>query len=158
MCFPKLFISSFFAASLFSFELSAQDDKTAVMHAAALFIKDSFPGGPVLLELKGIQRNSTVGDAVARSLNATRGTTKSAIACTAIDTTHKRLPSCSIQGKQVLVEIHLPYVMGNKAETTVKLAHQYAPGKIGSIAWALELLRDTTGAWRVSKILETGRS
>jgi hypothetical protein len=158
MCFPKLFITTFFAASLFSFELPAQDDKTAVMHAAALFIKDSLPRGPVLLELQGIPPNSTEGNAVARSLNATRGSAKSAIACTAIDTTRKRLPSCSIESKQVLVEILHPYVSGNKAQTTVKYAYEYAPGKVGSIAWELQLLRDTTGAWRVSQILEVGRS
>ncbi len=157
MSFHKLLAAATFACA-FSFELPTQDVKASVMHAAALFIKDSLPGGPVLLELQGIPPNSAQGDATARSLNATRGSAKSAIACTAIDTTRKRLPSCSIASKQILVEILYPSVLRNKAQTTVKYTYEYRPGKVGYHAWELELLRDTMGTWQVSKILAVGRS
>jgi hypothetical protein len=154
----SLFITAIAAVLLFPVELPAQDDKTAVMHAAALFIRDSLPGGPILLDLDGVPSNSAQGDATARSLNATRGSARSAIACTPIDTILKRLSSCFIASKQVLVEIRYPFVLGNKAQTTVKYIYEYMPGKVGFAAWELQLLRDTTGTWRVSQILGMTRS
>lgn len=159
----SLFITTIAALPLSSFELPAQspaqDDKIAVMHAAALFIKDSLPSGPVLLALEGIPTSSPKGDATARSLNATRGSVHGAIACTVPDTSRRPPMTCSIQGNRVLVEVLYPFVLGNKGRASVKYTSEFRPGRIAFSLWDLELVRDSaTGPWRVSKILRRQRS
>jgi hypothetical protein len=156
MRYYSLLFPAVIAAFLFSSELRAQNDKTAVMHAAALFIKDSLPGGPILLELDGVPSNSAQGDATARSLNATRGRAKDAITCTSVQPNRKE--SCSIAGQKVLVEILYPYVLGNKAQATVKYTYEHGPGRVGYSAWELQLVRDPASGWQVSKVLAKGRS
>ena len=156
--YPDL-LTAVVAAFVFSFELPAQNDKIAVMHAAALFIKDSLPSGPVLLELEGVPSTSAQGDAVARSLNATRGTTQGAITCTVPDKDRKPPMTCSIQGNQVLVEVLYPFVLGNRAQATVQYTSEFRPGRVAVSLWELEFVRDSaTGPWRVSKVLAREKS
>jgi hypothetical protein len=147
------------AAALVSFELPAQDDKISVMHAAALFIKDSLPGGPVLLALDGVPLNSSKGDGIAASLNATRGTMQGAVTCTVPDKDRNPPMTCSIKGNQVLVEVLYPFVLGNKAQVAVQYTSEFRPGRVATSLWELELVRDAaTGSWRVSKVLAREQS
>lgn len=159
MRFHSLLTAATIVVSSFSLELQAQDDKISVMHAAALFIKDSLPAGPVLLALDGVPLSSSKGDGIATSLNATRGTTQGAVTCTVPDKNLNPPRTCSIKGKQVIVEVLYPYVLGNKAQVLVQYTSEFRPGRVVVSVWELELLRDTaTGAWRVSKVLAREQS
>lgn len=142
--------------ALLSFDLHAQNEKAAVMQAAALFIKDSLPAGPVVLEFEGAAANSTEADNAARALGATKGRAASVISCTDVSKGGQRARLCTSAGKAVVVQVESPFVLGPKAQIAVTYSHETLPGRVDYTTYELEFRKGIDGVWRFAKVLSIG--
>jgi hypothetical protein len=144
------------ASALSSHVATAQaSEHVAILRAAIEFVRADMPSGTLLLDPHALRMDSTVAVLLARDLGAELGPLSDVLRCSP----GRQLPrSCTLERVQAVVGFRGPLVHERSARATIQWYFQGTTSRV-ALEWRqLRLAQDANGQWRVTDVLEVGKS